>query len=312
VKTTTIQNRWLALFTALITVAVVGGRDCRGDEESEHATAPRKVISKDGTPIAYDRTGQGPVVILVSGALSDRTSGARLASLLAPHFTVINYDRRGRGDSGDTQPYALEREVEDIEAVIDDVGGSVRLFGASSGAVLALEATCRLGTKVTKQILFEPPFIVDNSRPAVPDDFVARVTELTAAGQRGDAVQYFMTDGVGLPAEAVAGMRQSPMWGRLEKLAHTLPYDGAVMGDTQAGQELPADRWESAKVPTLVLDGGASDAWIRHAARALAKVLPDAQYRTLDGLDHSAPFMAPDRFVPIFVEFFLQESNDQK
>jgi pimeloyl-ACP methyl ester carboxylesterase len=269
-------------------------------------TAPAKanVTSRDGTSIAYQKSGTGPTVILVSGALSTGSGGARLAQLLAPTYTVITYDRRGRGGSGDTQPYAVEREVEDIEALIDANGGSAFLFGSSSGAVLALEAAGRLSGKVRKAALFEPPFIVDNSRPPVPADFVKKVTELVSEGKRAEAVEYFMVDAVGVPPEAVTQMKQSPMWPGMQKAAHTLAYDGMVMGATQAGQPLPAKRWAGATMPVLVMDGGASDEWLRNAAKALADLLPNAQHRTLEGQDHSASFTAPQVFVPILVEFF--------
>lgn len=266
--------------------------------------APAHVTSKDGTRIAFESAGEGPVLVLVAGALSDRSSCARMGALLAPHYTVIWYDRRGRGDSTDTAPYAVEREVEDLEALIDAAGGSAYLFGSSSGAVLALEASARLPAKVTKLALFEPPFVVDASRPRVPADFVAHVSELVAADRRGDAVEYFMVEGVGVPPEFLAQMRKMPMWPGLEALAHTLAYDGALMGDTQAGKPLPAARWATAKAPTLVMDGGASDPWLGEAAQALAALLPDAERLTLDGLDHSAATMAPQALVPALREFF--------
>ena len=264
-----------------------------------------RVISKDGTAITFDQSGKGPVLILVAGALSDRSSNARLAALLAPHFTVINYDRRGRGDSGDTKPYAAQREVEDIEALIDKAGGSAFVFGSSSGAVLALEATSKLATKIKKQALFEPPFIVDNSRPPVPADFWTQVSKFVSSGRRGEAVELFMTKAVGVPAEFVAQMRNMPMWPGLETLAHTLPYDGAILGDTIAGKPLPAKRWASATAPTLVIDGANSDGWLRHSARSLADILPNARHRELEGQDHSATFTAPQVFVPVLVEFFV-------
>src|SRR5438067_1305726 len=190
----------------------------------------KELISKDGTTIAFDQLGEGPAAILVSPALGDRSGNGPLAALLAPHFTVFNYDRRGRGDSGDTQPYAVEREIEDIEALIKEAGGSAFAYGWSSGAALALEAAVR-GLAITKLALFEPPFIVDDSRPPLPQDYVTRLTELVSAGRRGDAVEFFMTAGVGIPAEFVAQMRNDPMWPAMEALAHTLPYDGAIMGD---------------------------------------------------------------------------------
>ena len=143
----------------------------------------KTVTSKDGTTIVFDQIGNGPLVILVDSALADRTLCAKLAKLLAEEFTVINYDRRGRGDRTGTQPYAVQREVEDIEALIDAAGGSAFIFGSSSGAVLALEAASRLSAKVRKQVLYEPPFIVDDSRPPIPADFVEQIKELLAKGK---------------------------------------------------------------------------------------------------------------------------------
>jgi pimeloyl-ACP methyl ester carboxylesterase len=293
------STRIILVMAALVTVLARGAACVPQGEKSV-----KKATSKDGTAIAFDQRGSGPVLVLVSGALSARSSGDRLATLLAPHFTVVNYDRRGRGDSGDTRPYAVEREIEDIAAVIDAVGGSAFVFGSSSGAALALEATVKLPARIRKQALFEPPFIVDDSRPPVPADFVARVTELVAADRRSEAVEYFMRDAVGIPPEFLAGMKKSPMWAGMEKLAHTLPYDGAVMGDTQAGKPLPEKRWASVTAPTLVMDGERSDAFLRNAAKALAKIIPNAKHRTLEGQDHSVAFMAPQALVPVLVEFF--------
>lgn len=267
--------------------------------------SPRFVKSRDGTSIAYDQTGAGPVVILVAGALSARSANGRLAPLLESSFTVISYDRRGRGDSGDTRPYAVQREVEDIEALIDASGGSAFVFGSSSGAALALEAAAGLPEKVKRAVLFEPPFITDASRSPVPSDFQAKLAELLSADRRGDAVELFMTTAVGVPTEAVAQMRQSPMWPSMEKLAPTLAYDMAVMGDTLFGRPLPAERWRSAVQPILVLDGDQSDAWLRHSAESLAKLLPHAKYQSLPGQNHSASFTAPQVLAPVLVEFFL-------
>jgi len=298
----------LISFTAAVLVAPPLLQADQATRPAGEARKEQKVVrtvkSKDGTAIAFEQAGSGPVVILVSGALSDRRGGARLAAQVAPHFTVINYDRRGRGDSGDTQPYAVQREVEDIEALIDHAGGTAHLFGASSGAALALEAASKLPGKVKKAALFEPPFVSDDSRAPMPPDIAARFDEMLAAGKRGEVVEQFMTTAVLVPADAVAQMRQSPMWPAMEKLAHTLAYDMAVMGDTLFGKPLPADRWKSAQMPVLVLDGGNSDAWLRNSARALAKVLPDAKHQTLEGQDHAAPFVAPQVVAPVLVEFF--------
>lgn len=259
------------------------------------------VRSQDGTPIAYDRTGDGPPVILVAGALGARAfDPLSPASQLASQFTVISYDRRGRGDSGDTPPYAVEREVEDVAALIDAVGGTAYLYGISSGAVLALEAANRL-PGVTKLAMYEPPFIIDDSRPRVPEEYVSWLNELTAAGRRGDAVEYFMTAAIGIPAEYLGPMRADPSWAEMEKVAHTLAYDGTVMGDTQSGKPLPAGRWGAVAAPTLVIAGGNSEPFFHDAARALVDLLPSARYRSLDGQDHQ---VAPDALAPVLAEFF--------
>ena len=270
----------------------------------------QKVTSQDGTIIAYDRLGQGPVLRLVAAALSTREEVAPLAGLLAEQFTVINYDRRGRGDStnaysGSAGSGSVQREVEDIAALIEAAGGRASLFGSSSGAVLALEAANRLAGRVEKLALFEPPFIVDDSRPPVPADYTARVAGLATAGKRGEAVEFFMGEAVGIPAEFLAEMKQSPMWPAMEALAHTLAYDGAVMGETQRGKPLHAGQWPGVTASTLVMAGGESPDWLRNAGQSLANTLPNAQYRELAGLDHSAAVMAPDALAPVLVEYLF-------
>jgi pimeloyl-ACP methyl ester carboxylesterase len=267
----------------------------------------RTVTSRDGTTIAFDQSGEGPALILVSGASATRADEAHLAAALAPYFTLIAYDRRGRGDSGDTAPYAVEREVDDIEALIDDAGGSAFVFGHSSGAVLALEAARLLPAKITKLALYEPPFIIDDSRPPAPRDFAAHQQELVASGRRGDAVESFMTV-VGLPPEMLAQMRQSPTWPLLEAIAQTFTYDATIMQDTEQGDPSTLRKWSSIAVPTLVMDGtlflGRAEphAFMRHGADALAKVLPNAQRATLEGQDHGP---ADDVLVPALRAFFL-------
>jgi pimeloyl-ACP methyl ester carboxylesterase len=258
------------------------------------------VRSKDGTTIAFDRVGGGPSVIVVGGALSDRSAGATLAGLLSQRFTVITFDRRGRGDSGDAPTYAVEREVEDLGALVAEGGGAASVFGHSSGAVLALEGAVR-GLPITRLAVYEPPFIIDDSRPLLTENYVPRLTELISSGRRGDAVELFMTAAVGVPAEMVAQMRTSPMWPAMEALAHTLPYDQAVMGDTMEGNPASMKRWASVTMPTLVMDGGASPEWARNAARALVEVLPDGRYLTLEGQTHAAD---PQVVAPALEEFF--------
>jgi pimeloyl-ACP methyl ester carboxylesterase len=258
------------------------------------------VTSKDGTTIAFDRSGDGPPVVLVGGALSTRGAAEPLAELLAPSFTAFAYDRRGRGDSGDTPPYEVEREVEDIEALVQEAGGSAFAFGHSSGGVLALETAAHtLG--ITKLALYEPPFIVDDSRPAVPDDYVEHLAELASTDRRSDAVEYFMLTGVGVPPEAVAPMKELPFWPSLEALAHTLPNDGQIMGENLSGKRLQADRWSSVTIPTLVIDGGASPPWLGNAAQGLVDVLPEARRRTIDGQTHDVD---PALLAPVLGEFF--------
>jgi pimeloyl-ACP methyl ester carboxylesterase len=264
----------------------------------------QSVTSKDGTTIAFETTGTGPPIILVASALSDRSDAKRLAALLAPHFTVINYDRRGRGASGDTAPYSVEREVEDIAALMQVAGDPAFLFGSSSGAALALEAAAR-GVAVQKLALFEPPFVVDASDPRPPADFASHVDELIAADRRAQAVTYFMTKGIGMPAAFVWLMRLMPrMWSNLKAMAPTIAYDVAVMGDKQQGNPLPRDLWASVTAPTLVMNGSKSPPHLRHAAIALVDVLPNAQHRTVAGVSHSAVVAAPKKLEPTLREFF--------
>jgi pimeloyl-ACP methyl ester carboxylesterase len=265
---------------------------------SEVTTA--EVASRDGTRIVFDRTGQGPPLILVGGALNDRGSGAPYAQQLAPRFTVYAYDRRGRGDSGDTPPYAVEREVEDLRTRIAVAGGSSFLFGHSSGAALVLETAAR-GGGAERIALYEPPYDVDDTRTPVPADYVSHLDELVAEGRRGDAVEYFMVAGVGMPAAAVAPMRGSPFWPSLEAVAHTLAYDGRVMGYDDADHGLPVERWRAIEIPALVMDGDASPAWARNAVQAVTDALPNAERRSLPGQTHEVD---PAVLAPVLVEFF--------
>jgi pimeloyl-ACP methyl ester carboxylesterase len=258
------------------------------------------VHSSDGTAIAFDRSGEGPPLILVDGAFMHRSFGQpKLAALLAEDFTVFTYDRRGRGDSGDTAPYAVEREVEDLQALIDEAGGSAYVYGISSGAALALEAAAR-GSAITKLALYEAPFIVDDSRPPVPDDMVAQLDATLAAGHRGDAVRLFMRQ-VGAPRIVIALMRFMPVWSKLERVAHTVPYDMTIVAGNQVGKPLPADRWTGVTMPTLVVVGGKSPPWLHHGMQALASALPGAQHRILDGQTHR---VKPKALAPLLVEFF--------
>jgi pimeloyl-ACP methyl ester carboxylesterase len=259
------------------------------------------VRSADGTTIAYTRAGQGPPLILVDGALCSRSFGPmpKLAAQLTEHFTVYTYDRRGRGDSGDTAPYEPDREVEDLEALVALAGEQVFVHGTSSGAALALEAAKHIRS-ITKLAVYEPPFIVDDTRPPMPEDWLPQLKALVAGGQRGDAVKMFMRF-VGTPAIVTAVMPLTPVWGKLKAVAPTLPYDIAILADHQRGIALTQAEWAAIKVPTLVAAGGKSPAWMTNGTRALASALPDATYRTLPGQNHMVKAQA---IAPALTEFF--------
>jgi pimeloyl-ACP methyl ester carboxylesterase len=254
------------------------------------------VTSKDGTTIAFDRLGDGPPVILVSGGSVDRGSNAPLADLLAKQFTVYNYDRRGRGPSGDTQPYAIQREIEDIDAVIAAAGGSAGLYGSSSGAALALEAAAA-GAPVSKLALWEPPYIVGEGRPRPDPDTASIYRKFVAEGRRGDAVEYFMAKVVGMPPEFVGFARSQPWWPAQEALAHTLAYDAEIMAD----YSLPVDKIKRVMVPTIVLVGAASFDFFGPTAKAIAEALPGAEVKTLAGQEHNVD---PAVLGPVLAEFF--------
>lgn len=247
------------------------------------------VISKDGTKIAYDKIGQGPALILVAGAFSYRKfpQQVQLANLLSEHFTVYNYDRRGRGDSGDTQPYNIAREIEDLQAMIEEAGGLAYVWGLSSGAALALHAAEK-GANIIKLVLHEPPFVVNAEDRKPPEDFLKRITELIAANNRAEAVKYFMTKGMGAPSFVVSMMRLMPgVWSKLLAVAHTLPYDASLLDGYMEGRALPSEQWGKVTVPILVMEGTESPASLRHSAKELAKVLPNAQLLSKKGLGHT-------------------------
>ena len=257
-----------------------------------------KVTSKDGTQIVYDKRGEGPAVILVDGALCYRSFGpmAGLAELLSPHFSVYNYDRRGRGESGDTQPYSVGREIEDIEALIDAAGGEAFVFGTSSGGALALEAASQLGKKIRKLALYEAPY---NAEPGVQEawkDYRKDLGELLASGRKGDAAALFMRS-VGTPEEQIEGMRHAPVWPMFEAVAPTLAYDGAVLGENRS---VPSKRAAQVGVPTLVLNGTVIP-FMEATAREIAKSVPQAEQRTLEGQSHDVDLKV---LAPVLVEFF--------
>ena len=262
------------------------------------------VISSDGTSIAYEASGSGPVVILVGGAFSHRTfpKTVQLAQLLSGDLTAVNYDRRGRGDSSDHAPYAIEREIDDLAALIDRLGGSASLWGWSSGAVLALRAAAT-GLPIRDLALYEPPFLVDDSRPLPAPDFSERLTALVTDGDRGGAVKLYMTEGMGAPAIFVNAMRILPVWSRLKEQAHTLPYDWALLDGTLTGRPLQAEPWSAVTARTLVMAGAKSPQQLRSAASGLAAVVPDAERRLLEGENHN-PSMKVQ--APVIAEFLAR------
>jgi pimeloyl-ACP methyl ester carboxylesterase len=259
------------------------------------------VTSADGTVIAVDRSGAGPAVVLVQGALNHRADPVMsgLAAGLSRWFTVFSYDRRGRGGSGDTQPYAVERETEDLAAVIAGAGGSAAAFGGSSGAGLALRAAVQ-NPAITRLALWEPPYHVDDSAPPLPDDFADQLDRLVEAGRRSDAVELFLVRAVQARPRDVAGMRGRASWPAMEAAAQSLAYEARVMGPRNA---LPAELLAAITQPALVLNGGASPVWMRRAGRAVADAIPGAVYRVLEGQAHA---VAPAAIVPELLEFLIR------
>ena len=256
--------------------------------------------SRDGSSIAFERLGDGPPVIVVGGATCDRAMTRPLAERLARHFTVINYDRRGRGDSGDTAPYTVEREIEDIAAVIDETGGSAFVYGHSSGAGLILHAAAR-GLPIAKLVLHEPPYVPDGEEERrVSREYGEKLEAILSENRRGDAIELFFRL-VGMPQEMIDGMRHSPRWAGLEEIAPTLAYDSEVMGDISRGGTVPADLLGAVSVPALVLVGGASPAWMIDVGRQIADTMPNGRHSVLEGQEH---VVAPEVLVPVLAEFF--------
>src|SRR5260370_13693543 len=260
----------------------------------------RTATSADGTIIAVDQTGQGPPVILVVGAFNDRSTGAPPAKAVGSQLTALNYDRRGRGASGDTQPYAVEREVEDLDALIREAGGAAHVFGYSSGAILAVEGEAR-GLNIAKLALYDPPFILGDDIPRPPKGIAGQLARLVASGSRGEAVELFQTKIVRIPEQVVAQFRQAPFRPALEAIAHTLVYDASIIGD----HELPMAQLRSIRTPTLVLYGGHSPAFLGNSAKARAKALSDGHLRALAGQTHD---IVPMAWAPVRLEFFSHGS----
>jgi pimeloyl-ACP methyl ester carboxylesterase len=261
-----------------------------------------KVTSRDGTTIGYDRQGEGPAVILVGGAMQYRGFDSRtdkMARLLSTRFTVFNYDRRGRGESSDTAPYAVDREIEDIAALIEAADGTAMLYGSSSGAVLALEVAEK-GLPIGKLALYEPPLKIEESG-LYEGDFPAELTALAAGGKHGAAVEHFLRAGIGIPDEHIAGMRQSPAWPGMEAIAPTLAYDTLIMAPFSTGKGIPAGKWSNVSIPALVISGDASFPFMPAAADAVAERLSNARRKILAGQDHGP---TPESIVPVLEEFF--------
>jgi pimeloyl-ACP methyl ester carboxylesterase len=255
------------------------------------------VTSKDGTSIAFEKIGQGPALLVVGGVLGDHTQQAGLAPLLASDFTVYNVDRRGHGESGFTDPYAVEREIEDLDAVITQAGGSAFIYGTSGPGVLCLEAAARgLSAKMKKLAVWEPPYILEGSRPPAPADYKEQLEKLLAEGRRGDMIELFFTQAVGIPAEFVVGMRQSPFWAVQEAIAHTLVYDATLMNN----YALPTRLLAQIEVETLVIDGGTTP-WLGQAADAVAAVIPHARRQTIAGQPHN---VADEAMAPVLRAYF--------
>jgi pimeloyl-ACP methyl ester carboxylesterase len=262
-------------------------------------TTTHSVTSADGTGIVFDRSGSGPAIILVHGAFTGRAHPtlAAVAAALAPWFTVLNYDRRGRGDSGDTQPYAVAREIEDLTALIQAGGGSAMVFGGSSGAALAVRAAAQTSA-ITKLVLWEPPYHVSPSAPPLPHDFAEQLGTLVKQGRRADAVELFMVKAAEVPTATVAAMRASRSWPETEAVAHTLAYDAKVMGP---GNALPATLLSAIAQPTLVLTGQNSPEWMAAAGEAVCRNIPHVTHRILEGQTHN---VAADALIPELLEFF--------
>jgi pimeloyl-ACP methyl ester carboxylesterase len=256
------------------------------------------VKSDDGTLIDYAVQGSGPAVVLICAGPTDRSANAELADLLAASCTVINYDRRGRGRSGDTAPYSVDREVEDLRAVVASAGDPVGLFGTSGGAFLAFRAAAS-GVPCASIAVWEPPYIVPGSRPLVPDDYADQQAALAEKGDTGAMAELFLVTAVGMPAEMVAGMRQAPFWGFMEAAASpALVYDAQLAGDFRL------DPAQQAKVtcPVLVLDGGTTP-WLSQAADAVAAATDAAERQTLAGQPHN---VAAEALAPALVAFFTR------
>ena len=257
------------------------------------------VTSADGTDIAYELLGSGPPVIVVAGTNCDATVARPLAKALAEHHTVINYDRRGRGASGDAAPYSVAKEIDDLSALLDQVGGSARAYGHSSGAGLVLLAAAR-GLPFSRLVLHEPPYVADEGQARQSRVYAATLERLLADGRPSDAAALFMAR-VGTPSEVVADMRTQPWWSRMEGLAPTLSYDSQVMGYPTTGGTVPLDLVQTVVASTLVLSGEASGEQMTTVAQRIAELLPHGRHHVLLGQGHVVPAQI---LVPVVTQHF--------
>jgi pimeloyl-ACP methyl ester carboxylesterase len=274
-----------------------------------NAPEPRTVTSADGSTIAYDLSGSGPVVVLIAQALADRKDHRRLAALLTEDHTVVNFDRRGRGDSTEASPWSVEREVEDIEALIDAHGESAAVFGASSGAVLALQAASTLPDKIRQVVSFEAPVIVDDGRAPISRELADRLRELVGSGKRSEAVSLFMKQALGAPAAMVYGMRlMVPVWRQMTAMAHTAAYEVELCAGLQDGGPIPEDRWTDVTAPALVMVGEKSEPWAHNSAKAVADRV-HARVQTVPKAHHGTPTMKPQAIIGELRKFFDAEPD---
>jgi pimeloyl-ACP methyl ester carboxylesterase len=270
-----------------------GGGAASTNVKAESAENVASAVSRDGTKIAFDKVGKGPALVIVSGALSQRDGAKPLASTLQDRFTVYTYDRRGRGDSGDTKPYAVDRELEDLAAIIEKAGSKTYVYGVSSGAALALQGAAKLGPeKVAKLAIYEPPYGQDERAFNEQKD---RINQLVQAGKPGDAAEFFFS-AIGTPPQVLADMKRSPKWEGMAKIDFTLAYDYAVLGNGAV-----PDTIQRITIPTLVLTGEKSMDFMRPTADRIAELMPNAQRKTVQGQTHQA---APEAVAPLLAEFF--------
>jgi pimeloyl-ACP methyl ester carboxylesterase len=264
-----------------------------------------KTISKDGTGIVYTQTGSGPVLILVDGAFCSKDFGPmlKLAPLLAESFTVFTYDRRARGESGDTRPYIVQKEIDDIHALINEAGGSAFLFGISSGAVLALKAVAA-GLKITGLALYEPPFNINGKHKKPPAGYQEELQLMIAEGRKGDAVKYYLAKVIGVPSLIVFILRLTANWSKMKANANSLPYDAEIMGEGT----MPAEQVAAITIPAIVIAGEKSPGMLREAAQAVAEKLKNGRHRILKGQTHN---VSAKVLAPVLIDFFTVEFKEK-